>query len=182
MMWQRLRQRLSSIPQVETARASQVTAALSALALLGLTAWAGAGLTWRLLGPEPLSASPAVTAGAMPGGAPEVSRAPGLERVIAAQLFGAPRAERPVSVPLADTPETQLKLTLKGVMAASDPARGQAVIADASRREEAVYRVGDAVPGGATLAQIFADRVVLSRQGRFELLRLPREEADVPQP
>jgi general secretion pathway protein C len=38
-----------------------------------------------------------------------------------------------------------------------------------------VYRVGDAVPGGAKLHAIFGDRVLLDRGGNIEALSLPRQ-------
>jgi general secretion pathway protein C len=35
--------------------------------------------------------------------------------------------------------------------------------------------VGDPLPGGAKLSEIYPDRIILERNGRFETLRLPKE-------
>lgn len=69
-------------------------------------------------------------------------------------------------------PATQLQLILRGTLAESEPREGMAVIADPNAGERA-YRVGDALPGGATLDAVYPDRVVLLHEGVQETLALP---------
>ena len=94
--------------------------------------------------------------------------------MVDSHLFGEWPAERPEPVAEApiEAPETSLRLTLRGVYQGGG--NGFAIIADAGGKDE-TYRVGDALPGGATLEEIYPDRVILKRNGRLETLRLPRE-------
>jgi len=73
-----------------------------------------------------------------------------------------------------DAPETRLKLTLRGVFASEDSSGGRAIVGDPQGKEEN-YAVGDPLPGGAKLSEIYPDRIILERNGRFETLRLPKE-------
>jgi len=85
----------------------------------------------------------------------------------------APKAE--TSVPI-EAPETQLRLTLRGIyLAGRGGDSGFAIIADAGGKDE-TYAIGDPLPGGAVLKEIYPDRVILERQGRLETLRLPRDQ------
>lgn len=68
--------------------------------------------------------------------------------------------------------ETTLPLRLLGVIAETDPTTGQALIA-AGGGNSAVYGVGAALPGGATLLEIYPTQVILQRAGRRESLALP---------
>jgi general secretion pathway protein C len=101
--------------------------------------------------------------------------------ITAAHLFGEVSKE-PVAV-TADAalaaPDTSLALQLRGAIAADDPRFAHAIIADGSGNEQ-VYFVNSTLPGGATVQQIQADRVVLARGGQLEVLRLPREGQGAP--
>ena len=74
-------------------------------------------------------------------------------------------------------PETTLQLELKGIY--SDPIQemGSAIIA-VPGQADAVYLVGDTLPGGATLLDIYEDRVILKRAGQLEVLRLPQKRLE----
>jgi general secretion pathway protein C len=72
-------------------------------------------------------------------------------------------------------PATQLQLQLRGTLAEADPRGGLAVIADPVSGERA-YRVGDALPGGASLDGVYPDRVVLLHEGVQETLGLPYDQ------
>jgi type II secretion system protein C len=66
-------------------------------------------------------------------------------------------------------------LSLTGTIALTDdPQAGGAIILQQGSRASALYVVGDEVPGGATLSAVYADHVVLRRQGFEETLELPR--------
>ncbi len=101
--------------------------------------------------------------------------------ITAAHLFGEVSQEAPpVSGDAALTaPDTSLALQLRGAVAADNPKLAHAIIADGSGNEQ-VYFVNSTLPGGATVQQIQADRVVLARAGQLEVLRLPREGAGGP--
>ncbi len=90
-------------------------------------------------------------------------------------LFGKAAPAAPLFETL-NLPETPLALRLRGIVAAPDGTDGYALIAD-ERGGEAVYRIGDEVPGGARVAAIRPDQVVLERDGRRETLRLERNTA-----
>jgi len=99
-------------------------------------------------------------------------------------LFGqeAEQTAAPVVAEVIDAPETTLSLTLKGILAREDDTSGRAVpgaIISSSRGEDRAYQVGQTVDDadGATLHSVYADRVLLNRNGRLETLRLPKELA-----
>ncbi|MDZ7828420.1 MAG: type II secretion system protein GspC [Halofilum sp. (in: g-proteobacteria)] len=73
----------------------------------------------------------------------------------------------------ADAPETRLNLRLQGVFATGD-GNGLAIIA-AGNAEESVFTVGDRVAGQARVDGIYADRVILERNGSLETLKLAAE-------
>jgi len=83
--------------------------------------------------------------------------------------------------------ETALPLRLEGVLMADPQADSRAFIAERSANGKVQsYRPGDEVPGGATLARVFADRVTLQRAGSEEILRFdkpgaPQASAPAPQ-
>jgi len=90
-------------------------------------------------------------------------------------LFGEANAEPPPSA-AATAPDTRLNLKLRGTIAADDESIAHAIIMD-SANKTSVYFVEDAIPGGATLHEVFPDRVVLKRGGEFETLRLPKKSS-----
>ncbi len=94
-------------------------------------------------------------------------------------LFGVVEKKRAapkrVAQPVApkEAPDTQLRFTLKGVVASADPTSAWAIIADRSGNED-TYGVDSPLPGGATLKEIYSDRIILLHNGRLETLRLPK--------
>jgi general secretion pathway protein C len=86
-----------------------------------------------------------------------------------AALFG---REGGVNQPIVASSATHLGLT--GVIAETDPAAGQAIIAD-SGGPARVYRVGNTLPGNLVLNAVHADHVILDRGGSLERLDLPRQ-------
>ena len=81
-------------------------------------------------------------------------------------------ASQPVVAPPPVIPATPLDLHLAGVFFI-EQGDSRALIAEGSSLERG-YRIGDALPGGARLEQIQRDHVVVSRQGRQEVLYLPK--------
>jgi len=68
-----------------------------------------------------------------------------------------------------DAPETQLDLTLVGLFSSDDPFGGSASIRTPDNRVNH-FRLNDEVLPGVSLDRILSDRVVLSRNGKQEIL------------
>lgn len=165
-------------PEQWMAQASEHLPFWVSLLLVVAIAWYLAKITWLLYPPpgaivwEP---PPAPSEARSDGGA-----ARDFSPLLATRLFGKAEA-RPATEPTGpsdqdalDAPDTRLNLTLRAAVAATDPERAHAIIADASGDEQ-VYFLRDSIPGGATLHQVRTDRVILMRAGILEALRLPRE-------
>lgn len=71
-----------------------------------------------------------------------------------------------------DAPKTNLQLELQGVFVAVKEENSSAIIAE-RMKEAKLYRIGDKLPGNATLAGVFPDRVLLNTMGRTEALYFP---------
>jgi len=74
-----------------------------------------------------------------------------------------------------DAPDTRLRLELLGLFQNPEAPLSGAIIAEQGREGE-LFRVGDRVPGNATLDEILPDRVILLRAGQREALRLKEPE------
>lgn len=91
-----------------------------------------------------------------------------LATIVNAHLFGAG-----VVSGGSDAPATTMPLILAGVIADPDPAKGVAIIGENAAAGK-LYAVGAAIPGGVHLHAVYADRVLLERNGGLETLMLPR--------
>lgn len=164
-------------PEAFAVRASETLPFWVSLVLVVAIGWYAARLVWLLVpGAEPAPWTPPAFTGvaAAPGGGGEQAAYAG---IAGAHLFGTATADAAPSLDDAqDAPETQLNLQLRGAIAAADDRFAHAIISDGSGTEK-VYFLKDAVPGGAVLQQVQADRVILSRGGVLEALLLPRESA-----
>jgi len=90
------------------------------------------------------------------------------------KLFGdATKKAEIAPPPEKDLPKTNLRLTLTGVSAGSGDKAASALI-EGPDKSTLLYKVGDSVPGNATLNNIYVDRVVLKRSGRLENLYFPK--------
>jgi len=132
-----------------------------------------AQLIWALL-PTPAAAAwqPAPALASAPNPANQLD----LGRISAAHLFGQYQASTsPGLDKIRNAPDTQLALTLLGILANNkNKAASRALIAGGS--DEKPYSINDAVAQGVTLTAIFPDRVVLSRNGQLETLRLDKDQ------
>lgn len=68
-----------------------------------------------------------------------------------------------------EAPKTKLRLTLKGVFTGDDGAKSGAIIEEMGKSAE-YYGIGDSLPGGVKLAEVYPDRVLLDRNGAYEAL------------
>ncbi len=155
-------------------RSAQVARAVNIVLVIWL-AWLLAGLGWQLLpatGPAVEMRQPLRPPAAIQRPRQQIDE----QQIAAWHVFGV-AGQEPVEKPvIADAPDTNLKLTLRGVFASDDPAEARAIVGD-PRGQEEHYSVGDTLPGNASLKEIYADRIILERNGRYETLRLPRELA-----
>lgn len=153
---------------------AELAARLTAL-LLGLwLLYRIAVLVWAVVPapelPQPPASAPAAAAAA-PAGKPRLDVA----QIVGWHLFGAAaRTEASAGPAPIDAPETRLNLVLRGVLSSDDPEEARAIIAEPNGTEN-YFHVGSALPGGAELKEIHADRIILLRAGRHETLRLPRD-------
>lgn len=131
-------------------------------------AWALAGLAWLASGHDrsPLPAMPARA---------EVRTQPRVDtsRLASLDLFG--KAQAAAAGQAANAPDTTLQLKLNGVFVSGDADRSSAIVSESSQPNGKLYRVNDSLPGGATLAAVYPDRILLKRgEGSTEVLRFEK--------
>lgn len=137
--------------------------------------WSISSLIWALV-PPPESARWQASAVSISGSDKPERTGPDVLALVNAHLFGEYKEEaRPVVQQVIDAPDTRLNLTLTGILAASENRASRALISQGSADEEP-YSVGDAISRGVELRSIFADRVILSRNGSLETLRLDKDK------
>lgn len=98
--------------------------------------------------------------------------------------FGNPAAETAVAPVASDieqeAADTQLNLTLRGLVYSNDEKVARAVIATSDKQD--VYAVGDPIPmsNNVTVAKILGDRVIINNNGKFESLWLFKDDPNAP--
>ena len=110
-----------------------------------------------------------------PVAVPQRDRGYDIGQVVQAHLFGElPQAA--VQMDAANAPDTQLDLTLTGIVATADPKTGFAILR-ATDKPAHFYRVGATLQenSGGRLHRVFVDRVVLELDGKLQTVRLPRQ-------
>lgn len=142
------------------------------LVLAVVVAWLLAKLTWALIPvPEAARWQPPPPAPMAPRAADPA--AAGIDKLLAADLFGSYEADPAAEGNIEDAPDTRLSLTLLGILAGED--RQSRALIGTSNGEEKPYAIGDNVVSGVKLQSIFPDRVILSRAGKLETLRLNKD-------
>lgn len=142
---------------------------IAVVLLLLLLAWASAQLVWQFLTPKTADFGSTTT----PQGRIQTSAAPSYSReIISRSLFGKANSVAAKTDDPVEAPETKLNLKLRGVYAVEDPKKGYAIISNGSRPEEMVV-VGGKLPGNIKLDSVYPDRVIISRSGKLETLKLP---------
>ena len=111
---------------------------------------------------------------------PTVNTANKQQPIAPLHLFGKANQVVPVNVVKKTTvaPISRLNLTLKGVFA-SEPADSSLAIISSGRQDELMYAVGETLPGGATLKEVYNDKVIIERNGSLETLLLSLNEAKI---
>ncbi len=77
---------------------------------------------------------------------------------------------------LADLPPTQLALSLEGVLLSVSSQSQSFAIISVPNQPAKVYKIGDALPGGAVLSKILKNQVVIRYQGMLQSLKLPADQ------
>ncbi|WP_018404700.1 type II secretion system protein N [Marinobacter gelidimuriae] len=118
------------------------------------------------------SAEGGVIAAVSTGSAPAQKQIPQIA-LSSLQLFSNTQADDPgVQQSTEDLPETNLQLTLRGVLAAAGDFAGSALFED-DRNNTDAYLVGDTLPGNATLRSVHPARIIIERSGKLENLYFP---------
>lgn len=134
-----------------------------------------AELTWEIFTPAEKSSSYTVNSSAVRVNS--VVQYSSLKDVGSYHLFGDAKKQVVVQQKVIDAPETRLRLDLKGVFASSNANEALAIISS-SKGKDKTYHIGDKVTGGALLHAVYADRIILKRNGKLETLRLPKPKVD----
>lgn len=150
------------------------TPGLLNLLLVIAIALAGARLFW-LLWPSPpvrIEATAQTSNAATPS---NNSARVDIDTITGANLFGSPKLAAVTQQPdkIINAPETHLDLTLTGIVSNSDDNRSRALIENPDG-EQGSYAVGDDIISGVKLHAIYTNKVILSRNGRYETLTLER--------
>ena len=130
-----------------------------------------AELTWSFFSPTQETIKHQV------GRVKTVAAGASLNEVDSYHLFGDAKNQTVVQQKIIDAPETRLRLSLKGVFASTNAREALAIIST-SKGKDKTYHIGDKVTGGAALHAVYADRVILKRNGKLETLRLPKAKVD----
>ncbi len=149
----------------------RLPALLSLLAILAMVAT----LSWQGYSFWQMEQKTRTDAGATSQVTTPESREPEVD-LSSIDLFGT--AEQSVAAQAMDTenlPETNLRLFLRGVLAADGDFPGSALVEDDKGKTEA-YLVGDELPGNAKLRSVHPRRVIIERAGKLENLYFPETE------
>ncbi|MGO1691597.1 MAG: type II secretion system protein N [Marinobacter sp.] len=144
-------------------------ALIAGLAMVGVTAWQGYSF-WQAQNHQPGKSSQAVSQPLA-----EKRNIPTLPLASLA-FFGTAQADgAEAQESTEDLPETNLRLFLRGVLAADGDFPGSALIEDDKRNTD-VFLVGNELPGNAKLHSVHANRVILDRSGKLENLYFPEPD------
>lgn len=144
------------------------------LLLLGLLAQAIASFTWQLLEDNGQQQEQTRVNTLIKNRPAQQSAILMAQRIANSHLFG--RANiKAVSQRGTTAPETKLNLLLSGVIASADERNAVAFVAAGKGVAEKAYGIGENLPGGAILKEIYEDRILLEYRGRMENLTLRRK-------
>ncbi len=152
------------------------------LFLVGFLCFCLARLFW-LLFPAPVIPAAVVN---FPSGSQSVAKPSGqkssinIDELKSLQLFGKAGAIKNEATPVVEIPsaETQLSLTLSGVVASNYEKIGRAIIGAGNKQD--VYAVGAVLPvgEGVTLVKVMRDRIVINNNGQSEVLMLYQNDSN----
>ncbi|MBE9568030.1 MAG: type II secretion system protein GspC [Proteobacteria bacterium] len=150
-------------------RYNQRLAIAVSLMLIVACAYVLVQITWAFFPQEEIALPVPKQAQSMVG---NTSSQNNFNKLTTANIFGV--SDKAVVSKQTKVPETKLNLTLKGVLAAMPMDRASAIIAKGKSGKEDIYSIGDKMPGGVIVKEIYADHVVLERNGKLETLKLQK--------
>jgi general secretion pathway protein C len=150
---------------------NQRMAAVVSLLLIVACAYVLVEITWMLIPQDEEVALPVQQKAR--SSADNQAQQNNFKKLTASNIFGV--SDKAIVKKQAKVPETRLNLTLKGVLAATPMERASAIIAQGKAGKEDIYGVGDKMPGGVIIKEIYPEYVVLERSGQLETLKLQKE-------
>ncbi|MFQ3205977.1 MAG: general secretion pathway protein C [Glaciecola sp.] len=161
---------LQSVLRAYSQHQNKIILMIVVLLSLYLIAFA-AELTWQLI-PQPETSQTSQVDNVNTAPAQSTSRLD-ISPLIKLNLFGNPKAKAVTNAAaeITDAPETQLNLTLTGVVSTGDPKVGAAVVENNGKQN--TYGVGDSIDGtNAILDELYIDRVIIKNRLTRETLML----------
>lgn len=156
------------MPTTIDRRIPPLLALCAALAMVAVTGWQGYEFWQTNTGHSFAATAEEVN---RPSSTPE-SGTPDVDLTQLALFGEAPSTQNtPVSA-TKNLPKTNLRLILRGALAANGGFPGSALIEHPDGDTE-VYMVGDSLPGNALLRTVLSNRVILERNGKLENLYFP---------
>ncbi len=140
--------------------------------LLMAIAWVLSSLVWFIF--TPVATTHAQQNPSQPQQQPSPQNNPS-SLVSSLHLFGVAGEKKKEHTPT-EAPDTRLNLKLRGVYAIGNDGKGVALIASGSKPEKLI-RIGEKLPGNIELEAVYPDRVIISRSGKSETLRLPASQS-----
>jgi general secretion pathway protein C len=128
-----------------------------------------AELTWKLM-PQPESGSQPVE---VTSNTRSLSTDNNMDigKIQQLHLFGKPDENKPVQKVVESAPQTNLNLTLTGLVASDMPEQGAAIIEN--RNQQNTYGVGEKIEGtNVIVKEVYIDRVIIQNGSRLETLML----------
>ena len=136
--------------------------------LIVALAWLAAQFVWIAAPPQDSGAAPALTQSQS-----QATPIAELLVLLADAPFGRSTEAAPVNESFANAPETTLNLSIAGIRLGEGDAFSTAYIARGNAGAE-TFQEGEEITPGVIVRRILVDRVILSRNGRDEVLRQER--------
>lgn len=155
---------------LDNQRLPLILALVAGAAMVALTGWQGFQF-WQTVSQQ----SQYGTVEPLVAGASQIQEPPKVELATLSLFGSANTGGTPQEIDTENLPETNLRLSLRGVLAAQGDFPGSALIEDDKGNTEA-YLVGDELPGNATLRSVHPNRVIIARSGKLENLYFPEVE------
>jgi len=149
---------------------NQRLAAIASILLIVACAWLLVEMTWMFF-PQGEDTSLLVQQKSQPL-INKQNRQNSFKKLTSSNVFGV--SDKAIVQKQMKVPETKLNLTLKGVLAATPMKMASAIIAQGKNGKEEIYGIGDKMPGGVTIKEIYPEHIVLERSGRLETLKLQK--------
>jgi len=159
----------SLFTQLGHRRVAQLVMAL----LVIYIAYVSAKITWSFVSQEQTTPYSSVNSNSKGANPSQVNKAVDVAKIQSLNLFGLynENSDETAEIEMANVPETQLNLTLAGLVASDDKTIAAAIIENQGKQE--TYGIGDIIIGTrANLEQVLIDRVIIKHSGRLETLML----------